>query len=51
MTKVVVSAWHKTVLHYLRGRLKSFGLVYMDGSTSASKKQEAVDAFFKTTQA
>ena len=45
VTKVVVSAWHKTVLHYLRERLKSFGLVYMDGSTSASKKQEAVDAF------
>jgi SNF2 family DNA or RNA helicase len=45
VNKVVVSAWHKTVLQYLRRNLKSFGLVYIDGSTSASKKQEAVDAF------
>ena len=45
MTKIVVSAWHKTVLHYLRDELKSLGLVYMDGTTSAANKQKAVDIF------
>lgn len=43
--KVVVSAWHKTVLEYLRKRLDKHGLVYMDGSTSGNNKQKAVDAF------
>ena len=45
VTKIVVSAWHKTVLHYLRDELKSLGLVYMDGTTSAANKQKAVDIF------
>ena len=43
--KVVVGAWHKTVLAYLRKRLGKYGLVYMDGNTSATKKQQAVDSF------
>lgn len=43
--KLVVTAWHTTVLHYLRDKLGKYGLVYMDGSTSAAKKQLAVDKF------
>lgn len=45
VTKVVVSAWHISVLHFLRDKLKHHGLVYMDGSTSATQKQVAVDRF------
>jgi SWI/SNF-related matrix-associated actin-dependent regulator 1 of chromatin subfamily A len=43
--KLVVAAWHHTVLDFLRERLAPFGLVYMDGTTSAKKKQAAVDQF------
>lgn len=43
--KLVVTAWHTSVLHYLRDKLSKYGLVYMDGSTSAAKKQAAVDQF------
>ena len=43
--KVVVSAWHLSVLAYLKEQLKDLGLVYMDGSTSATRKQRVVDAF------
>lgn len=43
--KVVVGAWHKSVLSYLRERLSRYGLTYMDGGTSASAKQKAVDRF------
>ena len=43
--KIVVSAWHHSVLDYLRDRLKKYGLVYMDGNTSSVKKQKAVDDF------
>lgn len=43
--KLVVSAWHKSVLRYLCDELASCGLVYMDGSTSSTKKQVAVDQF------
>jgi SNF2 family DNA or RNA helicase len=43
--KLVVSAWHHTVLDYLRENLAQYGLVYMDGKTSAKKKQAAVDQF------
>lgn len=43
--KVVVGAWHHSVLDILRERLTKHGLVYMDGSTSAAKKQTAVDEF------
>ncbi|HZX69785.1 MAG TPA: DEAD/DEAH box helicase [Rhodanobacter sp.] len=45
VTKLVVSAWHHAVLDYLRGRLERYGLVYMDGRTSVSRKQNAVDRF------
>ena len=43
--KVVVAAWHHSVLAILRAALERFGLAYMDGSTSQAKKQAAVDAF------
>ena len=43
--KVVVGAWHKSVLEILRGKLEKFGLVYLDGTTSSRKKQAAVDSF------
>ena len=43
--KLVVAAWHHSVLDFMRERLAKFGLVYMDGSTSAKKKQAAVDQF------
>lgn len=56
--KVIVGAWHRetidgegvagtglSVLHYLRKRLKKYGLVYMDGTTSTRNKQLAVDTF------
>jgi len=43
--KVIVSAWHHSVLVILKSRLAKFGLVYMDGSTSQSNRQSAVDQF------
>lgn len=55
--KILVGAWHRnasedgvagtglSVLHFLRDRLKKYGLVYMDGSTSQRNKQRAVDQF------
>lgn len=43
--KLVVTAWHTSVLHFFRDKLSKYGLVYMDGSTSAAKKQLAVDRF------
>lgn len=45
--KLVVAAWHHSVLDFLRAKLSHHGLVYMDGSTSAVAKQGAVDAFQK----
>jgi SNF2 family DNA or RNA helicase len=43
--KLVVAAWHHSVLEYLRSRLSRHGLVYMDGSTSSRRKQAVVDQF------
>lgn len=43
--KVIVAAWHRSVLTILRERLEHLSLVYMDGSTSAINKQDAVDRF------
>ena len=43
--KLVVVAWHKNVLKYLRKRLEKYQFVYMDGSTSTKNKQDAVDSF------
>jgi SWI/SNF-related matrix-associated actin-dependent regulator 1 of chromatin subfamily A len=43
--KVVVAAWHRSVLGELAKALEGYGLVYMDGSTSATNKQRAADQF------
>ena len=43
--KLVVSAWHSSVLEVARGRLEKYGLVYMDGATGATARQKAVDRF------
>lgn len=43
--KVVVGAWHLSVLAKLRKRLSHWGLAYMDGSTLPVRKQLAVDLF------
>ena len=43
--KLIVSAWHHSVLDKLHEKLKPYGLVYMDGRTSITKKQAAVDDF------
>lgn len=43
--KIVIGAWHASVMSYLRERLNKYGLVYMDGSTSTRRRQAAVDSF------
>jgi SWI/SNF-related matrix-associated actin-dependent regulator of chromatin subfamily A-like protein 1 len=43
--KVVVFAYHRSVLEVLRLALDSFGLVYIDGGTSNKMRDAAVDAF------
>jgi SWI/SNF-related matrix-associated actin-dependent regulator 1 of chromatin subfamily A len=43
--KLIVGAHHKSVLSYLRERLKDYGVCYMDGSTSPRQKQAEVDRF------
>lgn len=43
--KVLVSAWHHSVLEILADKLRKYGLVYMDGSTSITAKQKFVDRF------
>ena len=44
-TKLLVSAWHSSVLEILKKRLQKHGLAYMDGATSAGARQRAVDSF------
>lgn len=43
--KVVVSAWHSSVLSKVRAKLERYGLVYMDGGTGMTARQKAVEAF------
>lgn len=43
--KLIMAAWHLSVLAELRAKLARHGVVYMDGSTSPAKKQQAVDLF------
>ena len=45
VTKLVVAAWHKSVLKVLKEKLSKHGLVYMDGGTTSNAKQTAVDRF------
>jgi SWI/SNF-related matrix-associated actin-dependent regulator 1 of chromatin subfamily A len=43
--KLVLFAWHIEVLDMLQARLHKYGLVRIDGSTGAVKKQKLVDKF------
>jgi SWI/SNF-related matrix-associated actin-dependent regulator 1 of chromatin subfamily A len=43
--KLVIGAWHLSVLAYLREQLEEYGLEYIDGSTTPTKKQQAIDFF------
>jgi SWI/SNF-related matrix-associated actin-dependent regulator 1 of chromatin subfamily A len=50
LTKIIVGAWHHTVLDFLRRELCEHGVVYMDGSTTPRSKQSAVDMFQNDTE-
>ena len=43
--KVIVGAYHISVISILRDRLSKHGLVYMDGKTTMRQRQQAVDQF------
>lgn len=43
--KIVVGAWHHSVLNYLREELADLGVAFMDGSTTPRRKQAEVDRF------
>ena len=43
--KLVIGAWHHTVMDYMAEALERFGIVFMSGATSPTKKQWAVDQF------
>lgn len=43
--KVLVGAWHHTVLDYLKERLQKYGVAFMDGRSSAKRKEIEADRF------
>lgn len=43
--KLVLFAWHIEVLNILEARLKKYGTVRIDGSTSSAKKERLVEKF------
>ncbi len=45
--KIVLFAWHIEVLNILQERLAKHGVLRVDGSTGANKKQKLVDTFIK----
>lgn len=45
--KLVLFAWHIEVLNILQERLRKHGVLRIDGSTSASRKQKTVDLFIE----
>lgn len=45
--KIVLFAWHIEVLDILHQKLARFGVLRVDGSTSAKKRQEYVDTFIR----
>lgn len=45
--KLVVFAWHKEVMDILEQRLARYGLIRVDGSTSASKKERLCKSFIE----
>lgn len=44
-TKITLFAWHIEVLNILEERLKQYGTVRIDGSTSAARKQKLVQRY------
>ncbi len=48
--KLVVFAWHIEVLNILQKALARFGVLRVDGSTGATKKQRATDLFIRGPQ-
>jgi len=49
--KIVIFAWHKDVLDLLQNRLSRFGVLRIDGSTSALQRKARVDAFVSQPRA
>ena len=45
LDKVVIMAWHKDVMDRIAAGLSQFGVVRVDGSTTADKRQKAQDTF------
>ena len=45
ISKLIIGAWHHTVLDILLEQLEDLGVVYMDGGTTTVAKQRAVDQF------
>lgn len=45
LDKIVLMAWHTDVIRILAEGLSQFGVVCLDGSTSADNRQRAVDSF------
>ena len=43
--KLVVSAWHRSVLEVLNGGLAKYGCGFIDGSVAVGERQDAVDRF------
>lgn len=43
--KLVVSAWHSSVLAVVKAHLARYGLAYMDGKTGMGARQKAVEQF------
>lgn len=45
--KIVLFAWHIEVMDLLEARLKKFGLIRVDGNTSAVKKERLINEFIQ----
>lgn len=43
--KLVVGAYHHSVLDFMKEKLSKYGLAYMDGNTGSRRKQSEVDRF------
>lgn len=43
--KVLIAAWHIEVLNIIQEKLTKYGVIRVDGSTSPTKRQKAVDDF------
>jgi SNF2 family DNA or RNA helicase len=45
--KLVVFAWHISVLNYLEKRLQRHGVLRIDGSTSSAQKEARIETFIQ----